>query len=68
MIAIRSHNIGQDMAGQDRPVGVPTPGGQKIVILFDADHRPSHDAGAPDAAGDPQDHDDLRQTHDRHDG
>ncbi len=67
----RCHDIGQHMAGQDLTRGgAHSPGGQKIIILFDADHRPSHDSGAPDAASDPQDHDDLEQAlpHDRHDG
>ena len=67
----RCHNIGQDMADQDLARGgAHGPGGQKIIILFDADHRASYDAGASDATSDPQHHDDLKQAlpHDRHDG
>ena len=59
----RCHDIGQYMAGQDLTRGgAHRPGGQKIIILFDADHCTPYDAGAPDAAGDPQDHDDLEET------
>ena len=42
--------------------GAHGPGGQKIIILFDADHGTPDDSGAPDASGDPQDHDDLEDT------
>ena len=45
----RCHDIGQHMAGQDLTRGgAHSPGGQKIVILFDAVHRASHDSGAAD--------------------
>ena len=67
----RGYEIRQDMADQDLACRVAHgPGGQKIVILFDADHHASHDSGTADAAGDPQDDDDLEETlsHDGHDG
>ncbi len=65
------HNIGQHMANQDlNRGGAHGPGGQKIVILFDAHHGASDDSGAADTSGDSQHHDYPEETlsHDGHDG
>ena len=65
------HDIGQHMADQDLGGGDAHGFGcQKIVILFNADHRAADDSGAANATGDPQHNDDLEEplSHDGHDG
>ena len=67
----KRHDFGQDMPDQDMARGsAHRPGGQKVVILFNAHHGASDDSGAADASGDPQHHDDLEEplSHDGHDG
>ena len=56
----RRSDIGQDMPPQG--CGQGTAKGfrrQKVIILFNGDHRATHDAGTFHPTGDPQDQDDL---------